>query len=318
MNIKYNKIYNFGKTLNNIVIKEFNKSWKVKHLGKLTGKRGVIGDLTKTGDTLVEQVIIKNLPILLKTYHIPGAILVTEETGVHYFSAINKPNTVIMIVDPVDGSNNLRPFNTVTARVAFSLGLTTNQELLNKSTLEAINVSFVSDLLNNKIFSAIKGNGAFLNNKKINTSILTDIHKAIIGTGLDHQGQEYDKIYNKVKKIIRETHCLRRIGSTILDLMSVATGENDAYISISGGIKLNDIGAAPLIIKEANGLFKYSLVYNHKYTDKNYLNFLLHTKGDKAKLIYGKMRFKIIAANNLSLYNNLIKLLPKKEQKLFK
>ena len=124
-------------------------------------------------------------------------------------------------------------------------------------------------------------------------------------------------IYKKVKKLLRESYCQRRLGSTSLDLAMVATGQYDAHVSLSGGVKLNDLGAAPLIIEEAGGVVKMNIFNKNgfKITD-NFIKYFLDMDKIENKT-YRNLRFNIIAANNKIILNKIIKLLPKQEQNNF-
>ena len=132
------RILLFGRKLAEIVSQNFASFWDKKAMGRKTGKRGAGGDLTKAGDELMEKQVQRHLPLLLKRFHFPGAIVASEEWGVKRYGDCGQSGTLVLIIDPIDGSNNLRPHYTPTASIAFSMGITTKLELKKHKGFDAI------------------------------------------------------------------------------------------------------------------------------------------------------------------------------------
>jgi len=317
MNRNDKKILDFAKTITAFVVEKFSRSRMFHEMGLYTGRRGKGGDLAKNGDLFVERILKDQMPSLLKNFNFPGATVISEELGITRYKDYKNKYSLVLIIDPVDGSNNLRPQMATFPNVAFSLGIGIRYEMEKQKNFNGVKVAVIADIFNKKVYHAIKNHGAYLNDKKISASIEKNINKSIIGMSFDRTGEKFDEIDKKVKKLLRESYCQRRLGSTSLDLAMVATGQYDAHVSLSGGVKLNDLGAAPLIIEEAGGVVKMNIFNKNgfKITD-NFIKYFLDMDKIENKT-YRNLRFNIIAANNKIILNKIIKLLPKQEQNNF-
>jgi myo-inositol-1(or 4)-monophosphatase len=100
-------------------------------------------------------------------------------------------------------------------------------------------------------FTALRGQGSWLDGRPIAVSTVTDVSQALVGTGFAyradvrvHQGAELAQLVPLVRDI-------RRLGSAALDLCFVAAGRLDAYVE--RGLRPWDLAAAQLVVEEAGG-----------------------------------------------------------------
>lgn len=275
-----------------------------EYLGKKIGTKGRGGDRTKYGDERVEKTISILLPKLLRRFKLPGALLISEERGFQFFGDSKNDDSIVLIVDPIDGSNNMRPHSTPRPFLGFSVAIGYWRDILSDGTLSALRVGLIQNIFYGEEYSAIRGRGAFLGSERLHASPITNLEKTVIGLSLDKQG---DKFYNLLeagaKNILASTHCQRRLGSTVLDLCRVATGDYDAHISLSGGVKMHDLAAAQLVLAEAGGtfdMFKDGTSFKMKPVVR-----MLCEGGEKA---IKELSFTFLAAGNTSLLKKLANL----------
>lgn len=119
-----NKILlNLGKDIVNNASGEIIKLSLKKPLGKLIGTVGASGDLTKIADKVSEKSAIKTLLKFLKKNKGIRIVLISEEIGVLELGDKKAKEGFFMIMDPLDGSNNLRPWKTPSPFVSISLAI---------------------------------------------------------------------------------------------------------------------------------------------------------------------------------------------------
>ncbi|RXR08450.1 inositol monophosphatase family protein [Pseudoxanthomonas composti] len=188
-------------------------------------------DYASEVDADAEKVIIKELRRGYPEYGIIG-----EEGG----SLVGKNARFNFVIDPLDGTSNyLRGF----PHYCVSIALVDNGE-----PTDAV----IYDPLRNELFTASRGAGAQLNERKIRVSDRKDIAGAVIGTGFPPReraraGAQLDCI----RALLVHAEDVRRTGSAALDLAYVACGRLDAYFE--AGVKAWDIAAGALLVREAGG-----------------------------------------------------------------
>ena len=181
-------------------------------------------------DKRAEQAIIETL---LKAY--PDHSILAEESGSH------SGNDIEWIIDPLDGTTN---FLHGIPQYAISIACR------HKNKLEH---AVVYDPIKDELFTASRGEGAQLNNKRIRVSQCKDQHGALFGTGIPFRELDYlDNYLNMMKALIPNSAGIRRAGSAALDLAYVAAGRFDGFWEY----KLNpwDMAAGILLVEEAGGL----------------------------------------------------------------
>lgn len=213
----------------------------VKEVGKfILSQRDNVTDLQieeKEQNSLVsyvdkgaEELLIIGLSDLL-----PDCGFITEEK-----TSVNEYKTYTWIIDPLDGTTN---FLLSVPYFSVSVGLV----LEGRSVL-----GLVYDIVNDEMFSAVEGQGAYLNDKKITVTNETKFEKVLIGTGFPYVSSQLKPAHLTVlKQILDETRGIRRIGSAAIDLCYVACGRFGAFYETD----LNpwDVAAGGIIVQEAGG-----------------------------------------------------------------
>jgi myo-inositol-1(or 4)-monophosphatase len=182
-------------------------------------------------DVRAEQAIIKSI---LKAY--PDHGIIAEESGTH-----NPEAEVVWIIDPLDGTTNyLHGFPCFSVSIACKI----------KNRIEH---AVVYDPLRHECFSASRGAGAQLNDRRIRVSKQTQLSAALLGTGFPFRNQAVTERYMPTfNALLGQCAGVRRTGSAALDLAYVAAGRLDGLWEL--GLRPWDIAAGILLIKEAGGL----------------------------------------------------------------
>lgn len=189
------------------------------------------GDLVTEADHDSERCV---LSIIRKAF--PDHRIHSEESGL---SGVDK-GEYLWAVDPLDGTTNYThkiPF------VAVSIALL--------HRLKPI-VGIVYNPFMKEMFTAVKGNGAFLNGSRLNVSKVARLDKSLLATGFAYDRRETpDNNYLEFCFMTSVTQGVRRMGSAALDLASVASGRYDGFWE--RGLKVWDIAAGILLVEEAGG-----------------------------------------------------------------
>jgi myo-inositol-1(or 4)-monophosphatase len=147
------------------------------------------------------------------------------------------------IIDPLDGTTNF-----IHGLPHFSISIACKY----KGQLEH---AVVIDPIKREEFTASRGRGAMLNDRRIRVSPRRGFEGALIGTGIPFSGYALEHIgpyLETVKEIAGETSGIRRCGSAALDLAYVAAGRFDAFWEMN--LNQWDIAAGILLVTEAGGL----------------------------------------------------------------
>jgi myo-inositol-1(or 4)-monophosphatase len=117
----------------------------------------------------------------------------------------------------------------------------------------ALTHAVIYDPVRNELFTASKGRGAFLNDRRIRVSTLTKFGDALVGTGFPFKELGRLDLYTRQLQTMMKT-CVgvRRAGAAALDLAYVACGRLDAFWEL--GLSPWDMAAGALLIQEAGGL----------------------------------------------------------------
>ncbi|MEQ1555535.1 MAG: inositol monophosphatase family protein [Gallionella sp.] len=187
-------------------------------------------DFVSEVDRAAEQVIMETL---LEAY--PSHAILAEESGSHGESEY------LWIIDPLDGTTNfLHGFPQFAVSIA----------LEHKGVLTQ---AVIYDPVRNELFTATRGQGAYLNDKRIRVSKRLHMADALIGTGFPYSNfQHMDSYLAILKEVMQKSSGLRRPGSAALDLAWMAAGRYDGFFET--GLKAWDIAAGCLLITEAGGM----------------------------------------------------------------
>jgi myo-inositol-1(or 4)-monophosphatase len=111
----------------------------------------------------------------------------------------------------------------------------------------------VFDPNRNELFTASKGVGAYLNDRRIRASRADKLEDALVGTGFPFREVGHlDDYLRMFKNVTKGTSGIRRPGAAALDLAWVACGRIDAFWEI--GLSPWDMAAGALLVREAGGL----------------------------------------------------------------
>jgi myo-inositol-1(or 4)-monophosphatase len=188
-------------------------------------------DYVSEVDRQAEDEIIA---VIRKAY--PDHGILAEESGQHGGS-----DEFLWIIDPLDGTTNfLHGF----PHFSVSIGLQ------HKGRLEQ---AVIYDPMRQELFTASRGSGAFLDNRRIRVSKQTGLAGALLGTGFPYKDQQHLAVYLEMfKALIADSAGIRRPGSAALDLAYVAAGRFDGFWEI--GLNPWDMAAGILLVREAGGL----------------------------------------------------------------
>lgn len=190
-------------------------------------------DYASEVDGLAEEAIVRELRRAQPDYAILG-----EEGGAQKGSRGASRHT--WVIDPLDGTSNyLRGF----PHWCVSIALCEGGEPLH---------GVIFDPLRNELFTASRGGGAQVNERKLRVAERKDLSGAMIVTGFPpRERARADAQLDCIKQLLKEVEDVRRTGSAALDLAYVASGRVDAYFE--AGVKPWDIAAGVLMVREAGG-----------------------------------------------------------------
>ncbi|XP_023191815.1 inositol monophosphatase 1-like isoform X1 [Xiphophorus maculatus] len=223
-------------------------------------------DLVTQTDQKVEKLIIQSVKEKFPQHRFIGE----ESVAAGEPSILTDDPT--WIIDPIDGTTNFVhafPF------VAISIGFTINKR---------VEVGVVYSCLEDKMFTARRGGGAFCNGEPLQVSDQTDVHRSIIATefGSNRDPEVVDKIFSSLRNILSlPVHGVRGAGTAAVNLSLVASGCVEAYYEM--GMHVWDIAAGSLLVLEAGGI-------------------VMDVDGGDADL----MSRRILAANNRSVALRLV------------
>ena len=198
---------------------------------KLTIRRKQQNDFVSEVDHAAEEAIISTLR---DAY--PDHGFLAEESGYRDRQADH-----LWIIDPLDGTTNfLHGFPQYCISIA----------LQHKG---AITQAVVFDPNRNELFTATKGVGAYLNDRRIRVSRIDKIEDALVGTGFPFREMGHlDEYVRMMKNVMRTCSGIRRPGAAALDLAWLACGRLDGFWEM--GLSPWDMAAGSLLIREAGGL----------------------------------------------------------------
>ncbi len=182
-------------------------------------------------DQLAEKIIIEELREKYPYHQIIG-----EESGTLVGDGVN-----VWIIDPLDGTHNfIHGFPHFCISIAF----------MYKNKLEH---GLIYDPLRDELFSASRGSGAMLNQKRIRVSQRHKLEEAFISTGFPvREPEQYESEMALLNRLLPQVADLRCAGSAALDLAYVGCGRLDAYYEFH--LASWDIAAGALIVQEAGGM----------------------------------------------------------------
>lgn len=167
---------------------------------------------------------------------IPGSGILGEEGA-----SVESSNGYLWIIDPLDGTTNfthgLPPF-------AISIGLTLNDKPV---------LGVVYEVTKKEMFHAVEGYPAYCNDQLIRASSVNSLNESLFATGFPYYDFPKMEAYlNIIRKFLKQSHGVRRLGSAATDLAYVAAGRFEGFFEYN----LNpwDVAAGAFIVQQAGGI----------------------------------------------------------------
>jgi len=218
----------YARTAGKIQLEHFRRRDFVSDV-KLTS-----ADIVTEVDKASENVIIENIQ---KNY--PSHGILSEEAG-----QVGKQCDYEWVIDPLDGTTN---YSSGLPIFSVSIGVKYKGETI---------VGVVYAPYINELFHAVRGDGAYLNGKKIVVSSTSNLYEAVVGTGFPVDKMlTSDNNLDNFSTILPKTRAVRRLGSAAIDICYVALGAFDAFWEIN--LHEWDVCAALLIAREAGAEIEY-------------------------------------------------------------
>jgi myo-inositol-1(or 4)-monophosphatase len=190
-----------------------------------------VNDFVTQIDQAAEEAIIETVK---RSY--PEHGFLAEESGVASPDAEYR-----WIIDPLDGTTN---FIHGFPQYCVSIAVERRGTLMH---------GVVYDPTKNELFTASKGGGAFLNDRRVRVSKCEKLGNALVGTGFPfREMKRADTYLSQLRTIMEGSSGVRRAGAAALDLAYVACGRLDAFWEL--GLSPWDMAAGALLIQEAGGL----------------------------------------------------------------
>jgi len=208
----------------NVIMRSFSR------IDSLTVSEKQVNDYVTEVDRNAEQAIID---VIRKAY--PGHAILAEESGHQGEDAYQ------WIIDPLDGTTNyLHGFPQFAVSIA----------LMHRGRPES---AVVYDPTRDEMFTADRGGGALLNDRRLRVTDQKGLRGALLGTGIPFRDQRHmDAYLGMLRDLTRDTAGIRRPGSAALDFAYVAAGRLDGFWEL--GLSVWDFAAGALLVEEAGGM----------------------------------------------------------------
>lgn len=159
-----------------------------------------------------------------------------------------------IIVDPIDGTTN---FVNKVPHTCISVGVYKEKKPY---------IGIVYNPILDELYTAVVGEGAFLNGEKISVSDENVFQKSLLSTGFPYSNatnqDDLNDVIKKMKDILPRCQDIRRLGSAAIDLCFVARGTYEGYYEMN--LKAWDVSAGLIILQEAGG--KVTTLDGSEYT----------------------------------------------------
>ncbi|MBX5039272.1 inositol monophosphatase [Rhizobium lentis] len=187
-------------------------------------------------DVAVERIIVEEMIKAFPDYAIQGEEAVGNRAA--------GPDTPVVYIDPIDGTTN------------YAWGLPHFGMTISIAEGGRLVAGVVYDAMQDELFSAEIGGGAYLNGEHIRCADVSDIENVLVGAGLPIPGQvkavSEEAYFEAIKRLMANTAGVRRLGSAALSIAYVACGRLDGFFE--DGLSIHDFGASALMVEEAGGI----------------------------------------------------------------
>ena len=206
-------------------------------INRATRNLDVLAVREKAANDFVSEVDREAEHAIISTLHeaYPGHAILAEESGASGASEYQ------WVIDPLDGTTNfLHGFPQYCVSIALAHRGTVTQGV-------------IYDPVRNDLFTASRGRGAYLNDRRIRVSKRQHLRDCLVGTGFPFRDGSYlDTYLAMMRAMITHAAGIRRPGAAALDLAYVAAGFYDGFWEI--GLNPWDVAAGSLLVLEAGGL----------------------------------------------------------------
>ena len=191
-----------------------------------------IADLVTDMDKSIEKFFINKIQNTFLTHKVLG------EEG--YGDQVQDKSGIIWIIDPIDGTTN---FIHQQSNFAISIGIYENGEG---------KMGLIYDVGGSNLYFAKKGEGAYLNEKKLPCLEEVTLSEAVIGVNATWAGPNRRVNHENVQNIVRKSRGTRSYGSAAIELAYVASGKLDAYMTMR--LSPWDFAAGLILLDEVGGV----------------------------------------------------------------
>lgn len=189
------------------------------------------GDFVTQADHRAEEIVFRELSRAR-----PGYGFLMEERGI----VEGEDDQHRWLVDPLDGTTNFLHGIPI---FAVSIALERQGQLA---------AAVIYNPAMDELYTAERGGGAFLNDRRMRVAARRDLVDTVIATGIPHLGRgEHAKALGELRAVMGECAGIRRLGSAAIDLAWVAAGRVDGFWE--SGLSAWDVAAGTLMVREAGG-----------------------------------------------------------------
>jgi myo-inositol-1(or 4)-monophosphatase len=215
-----------------LLIEKFDQSLEIHYKGDIN----LVTEADKMSENLIIAAIRRNFP---------DHGILSEESP-----AILDGSTMRWIIDPLDGTTNYAHGYPV---FCVSIALEKNGVII---------LGAVYDPTRRDTFVAVRGEGAYLNGKKLAVSKTPELTRSLLATGFHYDIRESkENNLDHFTMMAKEAQAIRRAGAAALDMAYVADGRFDGFWELK--LKPWDTAAAYLLIEEAGG--KITDIFGHPW-----------------------------------------------------
>jgi myo-inositol-1(or 4)-monophosphatase len=206
--------------LRTVVLPRDPAAWLTK------GPSDFVTEVDRTAERMIADVILASTP---------DAAMLGEELSPDAASA-----DLTWVVDPLDGTTNfLHGYPAYAVSIAAAVD-------------GRVVVGVILDVIQDRLYQAEAGEGAWLDGQRLSTSAITNPQHALIGTGFPFKHRDRLPEYlRQFPDILSSTSGIRRVGSAALDLADVAAGRLDGFWELA--LAPWDIAAGALLVRESGG-----------------------------------------------------------------
>jgi myo-inositol-1(or 4)-monophosphatase len=205
------------------------EEWRQKFVVREKGRADLVTDADLASQIAIQQYLAERYPA--------HGFLGEEADASRHRPTPDAPPT--WIVDPIDGTTN---YVHDCPLYCISIGLQVAGELV---------VGAVYDPSRQEMFAAAKGHGAWLNQRRLQTSRAARLEEALLATGFPPDMRGHEETLEWWRYFSFRARSLRRTGSTALNMAYVAAGRFDGYFAFDNHVW--DVAGATVLVREAGG-----------------------------------------------------------------